>query len=383
MKKYYVILTGSKNNAGDYLIKYRAKELLKVNRPDRDIIDIDGWKQFDEKTLELVNSAEALILMGGPALQKNMYPGIYPLVDNLSDIKTKILLMGVGWKSLNGSWEDTKTYEFSETTQNLLKRIMGDGLSSVRDYHSQNALLSNGFENVIMTGCPATYVIDEMKSGVDAKSSISKVGFSLGVSFLDSKEMEAQMKKSILDSNDYFKSLNDKCEFVVVFHHSTNKEFLDTHNATSKHLSGHLEFIAWLEDNHIPWVDISGSAENLIDFYSSCDFHLGYRVHAHIFMSSINKPSVLISEDGRGRALSSVFGGLVLDGFNKVDSSLYGKLLRKINVKSGFFVTGNESNELINQIDYEIKNRLPRIRKTRAAINDNYEVMKDFLHTLP
>lgn len=27
MKPYYVLLTGSKNNSGDYLIKYRAKEL--------------------------------------------------------------------------------------------------------------------------------------------------------------------------------------------------------------------------------------------------------------------------------------------------------------------------------------------------------------------
>ena len=35
----YVVLTGSKNNAGDYLIKYRAKELLKHIRPDRNIID--------------------------------------------------------------------------------------------------------------------------------------------------------------------------------------------------------------------------------------------------------------------------------------------------------------------------------------------------------
>ena len=42
MKDQYVILTGSKNNAGDYLIKYRAKQLFANLRPDRKIIDING-----------------------------------------------------------------------------------------------------------------------------------------------------------------------------------------------------------------------------------------------------------------------------------------------------------------------------------------------------
>ena len=132
--KYYVILTGSKNNAGDFLIKHRAKEILKVERPDRDIIDIDGWKTFDEKTLQIVNNAEALILMGGPALQRDMYPKVYPLVSDLDKITTKITMMGVGWKSLSGNWEDTKDYPLSTSTRKLLKRIERDDLlASVRD----------------------------------------------------------------------------------------------------------------------------------------------------------------------------------------------------------------------------------------------------------
>lgn len=44
MKDYYVILTGSKNNAGDFLIKCRAKneKLFAALRPDRDIVDLDA-----------------------------------------------------------------------------------------------------------------------------------------------------------------------------------------------------------------------------------------------------------------------------------------------------------------------------------------------------
>lgn len=50
MKDYYVILTGSKNNAGDFLIKYRAKKLFAALRSDREIVDLDAWKPFDAAT---------------------------------------------------------------------------------------------------------------------------------------------------------------------------------------------------------------------------------------------------------------------------------------------------------------------------------------------
>ena len=77
MKDQYVILTGSKNNAGDYLIKYRAKQLFSDLRPDRKIIDINGWEQLNTEKLAIINQSKALILMGGPALVKNMVPKAY------------------------------------------------------------------------------------------------------------------------------------------------------------------------------------------------------------------------------------------------------------------------------------------------------------------
>lgn len=383
MKKYYVILTGSKNNAGDFLIKYRAKELLNLERPDRDIIDIDGWEAFDEKKLEIVNGAEALILMGGPALQKNMYPGIYPLVEDLSKIKTKILMMGVGWKSLNGAWINTHNYELSDKTKVLLERVNKDGISSVRDYHTLNTLMMNGYNNVLMTGCPATYVHEYMSKPM-VISSVKSVAFSLGVSFLQSHEMATQMKSAILECDNYFKTMNgSQYKFVVAFHHSTASDFLKTHNSTKGHLKGHQEFISWLERNNIIWKDISGSAENLIDFYSCFDLHIGYRVHAHIFMSSINKPSILLAEDGRGKALPLVFGGVVIDSFIKARNGLFQKILRKLKLNSGYLVSGCEKDELISTLSYEISNNWPRIRKVRNNIDDNYELMKCFLKRLP
>ncbi|MBA6291505.1 polysaccharide pyruvyl transferase family protein [Colwellia sp. MB3u-70] len=380
-KPYYVILTGSKNNAGDYLIKFRAKQLFAIERSDRDIIDINGWERFDNETLKLVNNSEALILMGGPALQKEMYPMVYPLLDDLNKIKTKIVLMGVGWKSLSGNWNNTYDYQLSSKTIELLQRIKVDGLiSSVRDLHTKNVLDNYSFKNNLMTGCPATYSLEHFNVSI-AKSKLNVIGFSLGVSFINSKEMLEQMQSAILKFKNKSKSLDAK--FIVCFHHSTKKEFLDTHGSSANHLDSHLKFISWLESHQIEWSDISGSAENLIEFYNQCDFHVGYRVHAHIYMSSISKPSILIAEDGRGKALRRTFGAAVVDGFYKVKDDFISKLLRKLKVKSGYIGTSKASSELFEYFESEINNNLITQNKARQCINLNYQVMQKFLKQLP
>jgi len=71
-------------------------------RPDRDIIDLNAWEPFDSDRLEVINRSKALILMGGPALQKNMRPKIYPLCDRPQDIHTP--------DSHDGNWLEVNTW---------------------------------------------------------------------------------------------------------------------------------------------------------------------------------------------------------------------------------------------------------------------------------
>ena len=140
-KDYYVILTGSKNNAGDYLIKYRAKNLFAAERNDRNIVDINGWEKINNDTLDIINNSQALFLMGGPALQKNMYPNVYRLTDNIDDISVPVITMGIGWYDKRGRWEDTYKYPISTNSKKLLNKIASSNfISSVRDYHTLNAL---------------------------------------------------------------------------------------------------------------------------------------------------------------------------------------------------------------------------------------------------
>ena len=381
MKDQYVILTGSKNNAGDYLIKFRAKQLFSDLRPDREIIDFNGWESLTKEKLNIVNESRALILMGGPAFVENMVPKVYALLENLEDIKVPIIMMGVGWKSERGNWENTYSYPLNSRSKELLDRIRESGYqSSVRDYHTLNAIRFNGADNFMMTGCPAYYSKEFINKEFNPKD-VSKVAFSLGVSFVESPSMEKLIKENILACRDKFVDF----DFEVVFHHSLDKKkFNKAYKSSSRHVVKHNEFADWLTKNNIKYVDISGSAENLINYYSSVDFHLGYRVHAHIFMNSISRKSILISEDGRAKGVKSAIGGVVLDGYLDFKKGLVSKVLNKFIPFYDRFTANNDlTKELISEINYESKINFIRLKNSRKQIDNNFIIMEQFLKQLP
>jgi hypothetical protein len=378
----YVILTGGKNNAGDFLIKHRAGKLFAALRPDREIVDLDGWLALDAEALELVNDSAALILMGGPALQEHMYPRVYPLVPKLNAIKVPIVAMGIGWKSARGEWEDTYTYPLAPDTLRLLDRIRDSGsLSSVRDFHTLNVLGARGYDNYLMTGCPAYYDLPSIGARVPPLDTIRKVAFSLGVSFVRSASMERLMKEQVLLMKEHFKD----SRFEVVFHHSLDPDkFLRVYAGSKRHNVRHNAFAKWLEGHGIPYVDIAGSAENLIAYYESVDLHVGYRVHAHIFMASQSKLSVLITEDGRGKATRDVIGGMVVDGYQRFRSGLAFALPLLRHASLDRYVANESSaHEIIRLTEYESASDGQRTGASRKVIDHNFQQMQRFLAQLP
>ena len=376
-KPYYVLLTGGKNNAGDFLIKSRAKKLLERYRCERELIDLDGYNLLTDENLELVNGAEAVLLTGGPALHKNMYPNIYRLRDDLDDIQVPITSLGIGWHSGKGRWNDTHEYMLSDLTCKLLDRIKSDGLSmSVRDYHTQNVLFDKGFDNVVMTGCPALYC-DEFKE-FEPIAKIQKIAFSLGVGLKNSPKMYKQMQDVVMALVEKFGL--DSIE--VVFHHGL--EISDTKKGVSKRLSQvQSKFANWLVGKNISFVDISGSAENLIEYYSSVDLHVGYRVHAHIFMSSLSKPSLLLSEDGRGVALEKVLGGLILPSYTAMSENKLIERLHRLAIPiDSFKPVRYIEKDVLNMLDYELSRGI-RLNQVSNNISLHRQKMISFIAALP
>lgn len=381
MKDYYVILTGGKNNAGDFLIKFRAKQLFASIRPDRCIVDFNAWEAFTPEQLEEVNHSRALILIGGPALQSNMRPDIYKMTENLHDINIPIIAMGIGWKSQIGDWASTHHYKLNKETIGLLQRIEESGYSSsVRDYHTLNTLFTYGFKNFVMSGCPALYSLDHLGQEIKKPEAFRNVSFSMGVGFVRSVSMRNQTQSIILKMRDFFNS----ADFKVVFHHSIGKDYLTVHGSDDRFWEAHQEMITWLSREGIPFVDVSGSAENLVEHYSGEDIHIGYRVHAHIFMSSISKPSVLINEDGRGKALKDVIGGFTLDAYQDRNLNLLYRILNKMRFLVDTYKAAERVPEDLEQnIRYEMKNDFPRLNHSRKSIDRHFKIMKSFIEQLP
>lgn len=378
----YVMLTGSKSNAGDFLIKHRAKALLSEIRKDRGVVDLNGWEPIGEEQLEVINASRALILMGGPSLVSNMRPKVFKLPDQLSEIKVPITIMGAGWNSVSGRYSDCYTYGFSDKTKELLERIASDHqIISVRDYQAMHVLAHEGYKNVLMTGCPAYYDLQQINARVNQTFEIQNIAFSLGVSHVKSKRMELLMKEQISLLSEKLSS----AKFLVVFHHSLDESIeKKSYGKLSNRFLKDLEFSEWLKSKGINYVDISGSAEALIDFYSKQDLHFGYRVHAHIFMNSIGKFSCLFTEDSRGKGSYGAIGGAVIDAYDKYEVTWYKKLLRKLGILDGFYTPNLTSTvQALDRYDYEKRAGYPLLHQARSAINENFNLMRRYLEQLP
>lgn len=379
---YYVLLTGGKNNAGDFLIKSRAFDLLKHYRPDRDIVDINGYEPITEELLSVINNAEALLLTGGPALVKNMVPKVYNITHVLDEIKCPIILFGIGWHSERGLWSDTHNYPLGSQTKALLQKLDARYQSSVRDYHTMNVLNLFGLDNIVMTGCPALYDVNFIRNGHDDQKlnhNYNRIGFSLGVSFKNSPKMERQSKDVILALRDNYKD----SKLDVVFHHALPTEN-EIPSGVPKRLNiAQVRFRKWLDSHNIHYVDISGSADHLKRYYSSTDLHVGFRVHAHIFMSSIGKDSVLLSEDGRGKALSKVIGGASFEAFDKMSENKFIQRLHRIGLPIDAYLPSQDIHlDVINTLkNWKVEPTYSN--QVESNIRIHHKVMSDFLMQLP
>lgn len=367
---YYVLLTGAKLNSGDFLIAQRAKRLLATLRPDRAIVEFNRWEPLSEEDLAVVNGARALLLTGGPALRPEMYPGIYPLVPNLDDIRVPIMTFGIGWKSASGMWSDVPHYRLSAQSQRLLRRIEASGYpSSLRDYRSEAVTRAHGAVSFRVTGCPALFSPDSAVRA-DVLGDVRRIVFSPGVEFVRAPPFERQMKEVIARCRRAF----PVAEFVVALHHGEGPP-------GSTLAVGHRQFIAWLNAQGLRHEDISASADRMLALYRSADLHVGYRVHAHILMASERRASILIAEDGRGQALRDVLGGAILSAYRARPHDPISRALRYMGSSLGYRMNA----QLWTELEAELKP--PRLRaaaaEAAAQIDRHAAIMRDVLGVWP
>jgi hypothetical protein len=288
----YTLLSGAKKNLGDFLIFGKAKELIALHTGEDKFLELNRWERLDPH-MDDINSTRAVVLCGGPAYGHDFYPGIIPLTENIGDIKVPVIPMGIGW---SGEHEDPAKFTFSKDSLKALRYIHERcQYSGVRDYITKDIMNRQGYENVLMTGCPVMFDVPSIGKPFSKPDIIKKLVFTVPSNIdllLQSIHIMSRLKSVFKDA-----------ELIASFHRGIKA---DQHTSLKESLG--LRFTARAAATlGYRVVDVSYDVRN-IEFYRDCDLHVGYRVHAHVFFCSICKPTFLIQEDGRGVGMSEALG---------------------------------------------------------------------------
>jgi hypothetical protein len=372
----YVVLTGAKKNAGDFLITDRAESLLRKLRPDHDLIRIPGWEPL-EPHLEQINKAAAVIILGGPGLQPQMYPKVYKLTRDLHAIRTPIILMGSGWKAFPGDQASLRTFKFSSSSLAALQKMSaGARFLSCRDLASVHVLRAHGIDNALMTGCPVWYDLESLGKPMKRASEINHIIFS-----------PAQLtfyQKPTLAVAEALKTVFPRARLVCSFHRGIGQKDNFMTDDEVKNNQTIADAVARLG---YEVVDVSGSADAGAD-YSQCDLHVGFRLHAHLYTLSKRAPSVLLHEDGRGVAASQTLNVRGFDAFHRTaigslalpSSRLTRAVERRLN---GIVPSEDCAAQVRDYLEHLIQTRFAAYAGVGAVIDSHFEVMKQFTDSLP
>lgn len=290
------LLSGADKNAGDFLIVHRSRQLLLELVDGCELVDFPRNRPLDSRLAEL-NGCDAVVLAGGPGYVPDMYPGRFPLVGDLSEIKPPIFALGMGGYTPTPNIEGIR---FSDSSRRLLDRIESDGFGlGCRDVLTQRLLQANGYASALFTGCPAWFDLSKVGEAdllrAPRREDVRTIAISdpAVLHNIDSpKFLVEELKKAFPDA-----------KIKLVFHRGwTSDEFSSPELA-----KGQSRLAKWAESAGVEPVDIAYSHEGFA-VYDECDLHVGYRVHAHLYNVSQRKPTFLIEEDGRGYGANDALG---------------------------------------------------------------------------
>ncbi len=338
-----VIITvcGAYRNCGDHLIGARARALLRAH-VEEDITVVDR-KSIGPEHYESFNAARAVLLTGGPAYQHSIYPNIYPI--DRAQVRSRLIPYGLGWKAPVG--KTIESFAFKEPALEFIRDIHKEcTFSSARDPLTQSVLAHNGVENVLMTGCPAWYDLEHFEKSFTFSGDPRTLVLS----------MPAKMQPGVFDLMVWLTKRFPKARRIASFHHglvpSRNKVGRDR-------AKDFLKFSASAVRRGWRVVSLANSLEKMEDLYGNADFHIGYRVHAHLLCLSQRRASVLINEDTRGAGQARALGAPSLDM-----------------KKSGDIVHIQEA------VEHHFSSRGSNVEQSVETMRQTYPVMKQFLATI-
>ena len=130
-----LVLHGVKRNAGDFLIRERGLEILRHLRPAQRLVVHPRWEPVDRG---LFDSADAVVLCGGPGLARRFYPRVFAMVDDLDAHPTPVLPVALGWSGTPA--EHPERFEFSRKS---LRGPAGDSRADRLERRARRAVIGD------------------------------------------------------------------------------------------------------------------------------------------------------------------------------------------------------------------------------------------------
>lgn len=166
-----------KTNKGDLAIVLAVQELLRKKFAGCRIIDfpIEALKEYDQKKISLINSADFVVIGGGGILYRYFLPFSLKVI---SAIKTPIIIFGVGYIREIGS------RALSQIEKNSIMALVKKArLVGVRDYYTKQFLVKNGAssQKISLVGDPATLLEESRPTNLQLKEGL-KIGLNLNYS---------------------------------------------------------------------------------------------------------------------------------------------------------------------------------------------------------
>lgn len=282
------LLHGAIKNAGDFLIKNRTITLIKRYYPTCEIHEFYRNQKLDDR-LDEINVNDILIFAGGPGYFNEFYPNLAPFIENLTDIKIPMMILGMGWFGTDTHVDTIYSYPLVGKMAEFLQRVSNDSkILGCRDYYSVNVLRNNGFDGGLMTGCPAWYNLDKIDQITYTGAKLSNIK-KICVSDCGNLNWYPQLIELLV----FLKKFFEGTDITLVCHRDNAVDYLGIRSDLER-LGIHIKNIA--------------NSDKGFEVYDECDLHIGFRVHAHIYNLSERKLSILIEEDGRGAGVNDALG---------------------------------------------------------------------------
>lgn len=307
-----ILLGGARNNCGDHLIVARAKALFAHYLPEAAVTVLDRTREFSSGDFALMEASDLVVLAGGPLIRNNCAESLNlaeaASSGRLAAMKTPFVIMGGGAKPPEPF--APSRLRLTPPTRLLFEKIESSPYySGTRDLESIVLLRNAGFGNFGFTGCPALHALPppEGPSRPFSLADVRRVVFSCGA---PGRMCEDAIRQH-LDVLEALKEALPNAELVAAFHHTVQEaEFGNVFGGRCP--PGWRDLFARVGRTGVRTADISGGLDRMLELYASADLHVGYRVHAHVLMTSWRKPSLLVAEDGRGSGMADVIAGKLL-----------------------------------------------------------------------